>query len=89
MSETRKVPFINVTRADMKPVARELARIADALEMYLVLEHNYHTRVPAAVPDTGEEKSSIDYYSDFNALKNEVEDAIKGADAEEEAAPDV
>lgn len=85
MADGRKVPLVNIVRADMKPVVRELARIADALEVYLQIAHGYNMRVPTAVPDDGEERSSLAYYSDLEAVKQEVEAAMKG----DEAANDV
>lgn len=85
----RKVPLINVTRVDMKGATAALNRIADALEIYLQIAHNYHMRKPAFVPDEGDNKSSLDYYTDLEAVKQEVEQAMKGAPDDEGVVEDV
>lgn len=75
---TDKRAFISIVRADMKPVTAELRRLADCFELYLQLTHGYSVRPAVPLTPGSSEKESMDFFTDFEAKKQEILDLIKG-----------
>jgi hypothetical protein len=70
-----KQPFINVTRVNLKDLTIECRRIADALEAYLSVAHNYHMRAPLPSDPTAED-ASVAYADDETSAKLEIIDDL-------------
>lgn len=68
-------PFINVTRVNLKGVETELRRIADALEAYLAVAHNYHMRAPQPIAG-GDEEATVAYADDATSARQEIMDDL-------------
>lgn len=80
MSDKRS--FIEWTQVDTKPVVTQLTRIADALEVIILLQ--YGIRLSESKPlSTTNEDESIDYASTDETLKQELQEAIRGKGEDE------
>ena len=66
-------PFIQITR--LKGVERELKRIADGIEVYLRIAHNYNLTAPQPF-DVGKEPESLEYSDDEKTTLLEVRDLL-------------
>ena len=70
-----------------KDITRELKRIADALEAWLRIVHNYNLTVPPVPPDDTSEPASVSYASDEKTALEEIRaelDRIHAPDAEDD-----
>lgn len=64
--------LFKVTAVDVKPVVAELRRVADAMEAYMRIEHNYHLTPPKPLgPDTGED-ATVAYANDESTALREL-----------------
>lgn len=68
-------PLLSITRVNLKGVEAELRRIADALEAYLSVVHNYNLRPPQPIASNGNvEDASVEYSDDQKSAILEVID---------------
>lgn len=80
-------PLIEITRVDTRAATAALERIATALETLLSLPpYNYNITVPRPLVPGSREQESVDYYSDFEATRQEVSDLIHGHNTDEDGA---
>lgn len=85
--------LFRVTAVDVKPVVRELRRIADGIEAYMAVAHNYHLTPPKPLPSDEKEPPSVAYASDESSALNEFREEfermagrrVDGEEEEEEA----
>jgi len=66
-------PLLQITR--LKGVERELKRIADGIEVYLRIAHNYNLTAPKPL-DAGKEPESLEYSDDEKTTLLEVRDLL-------------
>ena len=64
-----------LTIVRLRGVERELKRIADGIEVYLRIAHNYNLTAPKPL-DTGKEPESLEYSDDEKTTLLEVRDLL-------------
>lgn len=69
---------------DLKRATKELRRIADALEAYLLLTHNYRAQPPTKDELAGE-PPDVQYASNEDTLQRELEEARREIEQTDEA----
>jgi len=70
---------------DLKRATKELRRIADALEAYLLLQFSYRAQPPPKSELEGEEAGQPLYSTDEDTLKRELEEARREIEQTDEA----
>ena len=63
-------------QADLKETVKQLKRIADALQIIVSQEYGFNMQPPQALQDSKEE-DSVDYTTDENMFKQELEDIVR------------
>lgn len=62
--------------ADLKETAKQLKRIADALNIIVSEEYGFNMQPPEVLTESKEE-DSVDYTTDENMFKQELEDVVR------------
>lgn len=72
-------PLISIQRTDLKETARQLKRIADCLETYLLLQFDYHMTPQQPLKEKDlHDKEGLSFHDDLTQSAHEVEDLLKG-----------
>ena len=69
--------WFTINNVDMKPVVKQLTRIADLLELIITLQYDYRVTEPKDVTPDASEPDSVSYASDESLAKQEQIDEVR------------